>query len=45
MKYDVFPIRKELEAIQHHIPEINPAAVDGHAPHPADGHRHPRPDF
>ena len=27
MKYDVFPIRKELEAIQHQIPEINPAAV------------------
>jgi hypothetical protein len=27
MKYDVFPIRKELEAIQKNIPEINPAAV------------------
>ena len=27
MKYDVFPIRKELESIQHRIPEINPAAV------------------
>ena len=27
MKYGVFPIRKELEAIQHVIPEINPAAV------------------
>jgi DNA-binding MarR family transcriptional regulator len=27
MKYDVFPIRKELEAIQKNIPEINPASV------------------
>jgi DNA-binding MarR family transcriptional regulator len=27
MKYGVFPIRSELEAIQDRIPEINPAAV------------------